>query len=215
MTNSIDCYPLSKFQERYPDRKLFAYALDFKNKIKFSFGFLYVEQGYYTIAWDGFIDFSTLETAALVSLPTILHETRKIPNLKEAKSVFNIKAHLIVDGDETQLIQCELGYKKSPPEYNKFLSQPKKIKFARYDVVDIMPSSTFSYSISAENPFDRHTQHEYKEVAVRQPIDQPITELFLDWIIRRHSANPQYEGKVSLEKSVSKIWKCVLSNSNH
>lgn len=153
------------------------------------FCFLYLTSDYFTLAWNGELDFSQLERIVLMQLPKKINLGVDSYTVSDVDN-YIIKASLIVTGDEDdRLVKYCLGEpnQENRHDYHDAISNKhRSISFARYDIQHKGSSKGFSFS--GENYKNIRCKESYSEIAVKQPMGQILTNHLLKWMVCTHKS---------------------------
>jgi len=186
---------LTDFSKRNAELGRRAYLLDVGT---LPFGFLYVSPAIYTIAWNGALDFSQLESEALYNLPMHLSPEKIQLSPEEPKIRSGTEASLVLSGEFDKLVTYYLGNPTQYAEYRMALQNPGNVSFARHDVYNTWGGPL--YSFTAENPQRVPTSD--SELAVKLLKSHPFSINLLDWILARHAQGELLRSELDRESSV-------------
>lgn len=175
------------------------YAKDgvFGNK---SFAFLYVDIESFTIAWNGFIDFSVIEKVVLQDLPNALFPQlhRIQPSNSTIKSLFTFSGTT----NEPLDFMVQYDYNDDNPEktqeFNQLIhSRWREALYARYDIINHQDYHNIRYSFTTENRHHPRVKHKFCELAIKQPITQELSIGLFEWVYNCHSERSYYKNHLN------------------
>ena|GEM_PF-5195801 len=173
------------------------------------FGFLYLTDESYTLAWDGLLDFKRVDDEAqsffYTQLDQLKHSDPQRSFLGLPVKKFTTLISLIISD---KLVKYTLR-EKDQDQIDKFknlLRQANEISFIRFDF--LLRNPQFKCSFTAENPHS--TRYRDCELAVMLPRSQAITRSFLRWVIKRHASSEELrKHEIDLKSSGAELSKLV------
>src|SRR5437868_5595811 len=175
---SIDFNRIPDFLEGQTNPKCQAYGLDFDQR---PFGFLYVDENDYTIAWSGYINFFKIEKEIFRSLSERISSRWKRADISESVIREAANVLIVISKGVDELLEFKLSESTDYQEYRKILHSPKLISFIQFDIKDEAGNPDFKYSVTAER--NNRTLHRSGEIAVSLPRHHEIKEGLMDWIV--------------------------------
>lgn len=168
-----------------------------------SFAFLYIDIDYFTIAWNGFLDFSVIEKTILKDLPKALfpHLNRISPLNSIIKANFTFSE----DTDDGYDVLVERDYNDNDSvnsqKFDALISSKwQKVLYTRYDVINHQDThNRIEYSFTAENAHHPRIKHEFCELAIKQPIKQKTSDNLFKWIYNSHSERSYYTKHLNID----------------
>lgn len=209
MAKGIQFRELTESSESYSESGIRVYELSVAES---TLGFLYVDPGSYSIAWEGSFDFHSVhsEASSFISHQTQLETRRFLGHTKP--EVARAYVSLIFLGESRRLEKYDLEDALDCQEYKKRLIEPHKISFIRYDFLVPVSRFLFQCSLTAENP-DSTPNHD-RELAIQLPRPVPLSEASLKWILDRHVLGDALTKKIDLATSVAQLSQLVVSRSD-
>lgn len=182
---------------------------------KKSFAFLYIDLESYTFAWNGFIDFSIIETTVLHHLPAKLFPLleRIQPSNSIIKSMFTFSDATQEGSDFIIRYNSYDNDQEKEEEFQRAIhSNWRNALFARYDINVPNPCRSINYSFTAENAHHPRIQHKFCELAIKQPIYQKMSTALIEWIYNCHSESFYYRNHLNPKNLLQKFNEILYSH---
>jgi hypothetical protein len=180
---------------------------DITNTDYLNFCFLYIGPNYYTLAWNGEVDFYNLEKIALTQLPNKLDMEISSAGVFDT-DIFLIDCSLIITAEEDRLVKYRFGDNPGRDDYATAIKNHRRISFARYNVHNKLKSQLSGFSFSAENFRNVRCKRSFTEIAVRQPISHKLKTDLLEWILHNHKDTSRFSG-LNVNNGLQKINECI------
>lgn len=178
-----------------------------------NFAFLFSNLEFYSISWEGNIDFRKVGTVLnesfltriAYSLKSIITDNNWIDNSTVTRSM--------------DLISMERGQRshnsfdvfdiKQKKECDKILNQHDKVAFVRQDIVVHVIDNSFHYAITAVNKNCSWYNKSFPEVGILFPIEHRLNLWDLRWLLNLHRYNFAFSGNIDMSGSVAVISDCL------
>lgn len=194
------------------------YILEIGNE---HFGTLYIQDYFYSLTWNGLLNFDNLEKE-FTSLLT--HQTSKklalqlslysfTPNTKRRPR--KIVVSFFLEDIPDSYIECDLSIRSDFQTYKKIISRHQNISFVRYDVfrLDSKEQLHLQLSLTAENPdcqrMEASDSRRLDELSIMLPRTVPFTYDSLHWILEHNYKYPEFAKNINFNYSLNHIGQII------